>query len=72
VDFDAEISKAQAKLKKATDAAAKVSKLLNDKSFQAKTSAELQKSEQEKLADLEADIKTYEQSVVDFQRLKLE
>ena len=72
MDFDAEISKAQAKLKKATDAAAKVSKLLNDKAFKSKTSAELQKSEQEKLADLEADIKTYEQSVSDFQRLKLE
>ena len=72
VDIDAEISKAQAKLKKATDGAQRQRKILNDPAYQQKVSKELQEVEQKKLADFEAEAQNYEVTIEHFEKLKLE
>lgn len=72
VDIDVEISKAQAKVKKAKEGVARQQKILNDPSYQQKVSRELQEVEKKKLADFEAEARNFEESVQQFERLKLE
>ncbi|KAH0562274.1 hypothetical protein GP486_003034 [Trichoglossum hirsutum] len=72
VDIDAEITKAQTKLRKATDGAQRQRKILDDPAYQQRVSKELQEVEQKKLADFEAEIQNYAESIRNFEKLKLE
>jgi valyl-tRNA synthetase len=72
VDIDAEISKAQAKLKKATDGTQRQKKILNDPAYQQKVSKDVQEMELKKLADFEAEALNYKATIEHFEKLKLE
>ncbi|KAI9698483.1 MAG: Valine--tRNA ligase, mitochondrial [Candelina mexicana] len=72
VDIDAEISKAMGKLKKASDGAARQRKILDDPSYREKVKEELQETERKKLRDFEAEGRSYEESIQQFETLKLE
>ncbi|KAI9806976.1 MAG: Valine--tRNA ligase, mitochondrial [Piccolia ochrophora] len=72
VDIDAEISKAKTKLQKASELITRQQKLLNDAGYQQKASAKLQESEKRRLADTEAEVRSYEDSIQHFERLKIE
>lgn len=72
VDVDAEIKKAQVKLQKASEGATKQKKILADPNYKQKVSAELQEVEKRKLADLESEIRNYEETIEHFETLKLE
>ncbi|KAI9757995.1 MAG: Valine--tRNA ligase, mitochondrial [Chaenotheca gracillima] len=72
VDIDAEITKAKSKLQKASEIATRQQKILNDPAYQQKASQELQEQERKKLADSEAEMRNYEESIHQFETLKLE
>ncbi|KAI9680110.1 MAG: hypothetical protein M1817_005127 [Caeruleum heppii] len=72
VDIDAEISKAQGKLQKASDGASRQQKILNDPGYQQKVAQDLQEAEKKKLADLEVEMRNLEDSMQQFERLKME
>ncbi|KZF26102.1 valyl-tRNA synthetase-like protein [Xylona heveae TC161] len=72
VDIDAEIKKTQTKLKKAADGVSRQRKILDDPAYQKKVSAELQEVERKKLADFEAEQRGYEETIEQFEALKLE
>jgi valyl-tRNA synthetase len=71
IDLDDEIGKAQTKLKKASEGAAKQSKLLGDETFKAKSSKAVVEGEERKLEEFKAQEKNYEKSLEQFERLKL-
>ncbi len=72
LDIDAEIGKIRAKLHKAQDGVARQQRIVNEPAYQQKAGAELQAAEQRKLRDFEAEVRTYEESVRQFERLRLE
>lgn len=72
VDFDAEIAKAQKKLEKAKGVVAKQEKLLGDAGYKEKVSAQVQETDQAKLADAQQEAKSYEETIKQFEQLKLE
>ena len=72
VDIDAEIQKAKAKVQRASDAASKQQKILNDPAYQQKVSEALQEVERKRLADFEAEMRNFEESIQQFERLKLD
>jgi valyl-tRNA synthetase len=72
VDIDNEIDKASKKLQKTRGAITKQQKLLNDKAYQEKASAELQQADHKKLADLESEAAGFEGTIKQFEGLKLE
>ena len=72
MDIDAEIAKAKAKTVRAAESAKRQQKILNDPGYQQKVSSDLQEVEKKKLADFEAEIRNYEDSIQHFERLKLE
>ncbi|KAI9840966.1 MAG: Valine--tRNA ligase, mitochondrial [Sclerophora amabilis] len=72
VDIDAEINKAKTKLQKASEVTSRQQQILNDPKYQEKVSKELQEVERRKLADSEAEMRNYEESIQHFERLKLE
>ncbi len=72
VDIDEEITKATKKLGKATGNIEKQKKLLEGPGFQEKASEELKAVEQSKLKDLETERHTLEQTIKQFEGLKLE
>ncbi|KAI9808401.1 MAG: hypothetical protein M1826_004177 [Phylliscum demangeonii] len=72
VDIDVEIAKAQSKLRKASEGATRQRKIVNDPGYQQKVEPQLQEVEQKKLRDLEAEARNYEESMRQFERLKLE
>ena len=59
-------------MSKASESAARQQKILSDPGYQKKVAAELQEVEKKKLADFEAEIRNYEDSISHFERLKLE
>lgn len=71
IDIEAEITKAQQKLQKAADGAKKQRKILDAEGFADKASHSVLETEKTKLADLEAEQKNYEQSIAQFEQLKL-
>jgi valyl-tRNA synthetase len=71
VDLDQEITKATTKLKKASDNAVKQRKVLHDADFLAKVSPAVQEVEKERLEEFLAQERNYEQSIEQFQQLKL-
>ncbi len=72
VDIDAEIRKAQAKLLRASEGAAKQKKILADPNYKQKVSEELQEVERRRLADHESEIRNHEEIIDHFEMLKLE
>lgn len=72
VDFDAEISKAQKKLEKAKGVIGKQEKVLGDAGYKEKVSAQVQEADQAKLADAQQEAKSYEETIKQFEQLKLE
>lgn len=72
VNIDEEIRKAQAKLQKASESAAKQKKILDDPNYKQKVSEELQEVERRKLADHESEIRNFEEIIEQFEVLKLE
>jgi valyl-tRNA synthetase len=72
VDIDAEISKASKKLEKARQGLEKQRKILGDEAYKEKVSKELQDVEKAKLGDLEVEVKAFEETIGQFENLKLE
>lgn len=72
VDIDAEITKAKAKMQKASDGVKKQKKVLDAEGFETKVSSAVLETEKEKLRDLQAEVGNYEKSVEQFEKLKLE
>lgn len=72
VDIDAEITKAQQKLSKASESAKKQRKVLDGQGFAEKVSHSVLETEKGKLKDLVAEQKNYEESIAQFEQLKLE
>jgi valyl-tRNA synthetase len=71
VDVDEEIKKAQAKLKKASESAAKQQKLVSADDYQTKVSPAIQEVEKERLEEMQAQVRNYEKSIELFHALKL-
>lgn len=71
VNVEAEIKKAQEKLKKSSSAKQKQQKLMDGKDFKEKASEAVMNAEKEKLADLETEIRNYEATVAQFEKMKL-
>ncbi|KAK4980865.1 hypothetical protein LTR66_010321 [Elasticomyces elasticus] len=70
-DVDAEISKAQQKLGKANEAAKKQRKVLDAEGFEEKVSSSVLQTEKAKLNDLLAECRNYEETIEQFEQLKL-
>lgn len=72
VDIDAEIVKAQKKLEKIKTATQKQEKMLLDSGYKEKVSAEVQESDHRKLAEAKQEISSFEETIKQFEQLKLE
>jgi valyl-tRNA synthetase len=72
VDIDGEIQKASKKLDKTNLGIEKQKKILDDPSYKEKASTELQDVEKRKLADLETERKGFEETIKQFETLKME
>ena len=72
VDINGEIQKATKKLDKMRTAIEKQNKILGDPAYTQKVSQELQEAEKKKLADLETERKAFEETIKQFEALKLE
>jgi len=72
VDLDGEISKASKKLEKTVAGIEKQKKLIEDPQYQSKASADLQEVEKRKLVDLEVEKRGFEETIGQFERLKVE
>lgn len=72
VDIDNEISKANKKLQKTQQGIDKQRKILDDPDYKAKVSEALQEVERKRLADLEAEQRGFEETIKQFEQLKLE
>ncbi|KAJ9648518.1 Valine--tRNA ligase, mitochondrial [Coniosporium tulheliwenetii] len=70
-NIEEEIKKAEVKLKKAADGAVKQRKIINAPDFKEKVSEAVQEAEEKKLADFLAEQRNYEQSIEQFEQLKL-
>jgi valyl-tRNA synthetase len=72
VDIDSEIQKAVKKLDRTKMGIEKQKKILEDPAYREKVSAGLQEVERRKLGDLEAEKKGFEETIKQFETLKLE
>jgi valyl-tRNA synthetase len=72
VDIDGEIAKASKKLENTKKGIEKQSKILGDKAYQEKVSKELQEVEMGKLKDLEVERSAFEETIKQFEALKVE
>lgn len=72
VDLGAEITKAKAKLEKASEGVKKQRKVVEAEGFAEKVSYQVMETEKSKLKDLEAEVGNYEMSVAQFEKLKLQ
>ncbi|TEY43479.1 hypothetical protein BOTCAL_0369g00090 [Botryotinia calthae] len=72
VDIDGEIEKAAKKLERTRTGIEKQRKLLDDPAYQEKVSKELQEIERKKLGDLETEQRGFEETIKQFETLKLE
>ena len=71
-NVDAEIQKAQVKMKRAAEGAAKVRKTIAGEDYVKKASASAKESDGKLLAEFDAQMRNYEKSIEQFERLKLE
>lgn len=72
VDLDAEIAKAKKKLDKAKANVQKQEKTLNDASYLEKASDAVRETDQKKLADAKSELHSFEETIKQFEQLKLE
>lgn len=72
VDIDAEIAKAVKKLENTKKGIEKQGKILGDKAYQEKVSQELKDIEMGKLRDLEVEKSAFEETIKQFEQLKVE
>lgn len=72
VDIDGEIQKATKKLEKITTGILKQKKIIDDPVYKEKASTALQDIEKRRLADLETEKKGFEETIKQFETLKLE
>lgn len=72
VDIDGEIQKAAKKLEKTRQGIERQHKILSDPGYKEKVSQELQEVEKRKLGDLETEQKGFEETIKQFETLKLE
>ncbi|KAH7162730.1 tRNA synthetases class I-domain-containing protein [Dactylonectria estremocensis] len=72
VDLDAEIAKAQKKLDKAKSNIQKQEKILQDPGYLEKVSDAVQETDQKKLADAKSELQSFEETIKQFEQLKLE
>lgn len=72
VDIDGEIVKASKKLDKTKAGIEKQKKILDDPAYKEKVSPELQEVERRKLGDLETEKNGFEETIKQFETLKLE
>ncbi|KAH6998399.1 tRNA synthetases class I-domain-containing protein [Ilyonectria sp. MPI-CAGE-AT-0026] len=72
VDLDAEIAKAQKKLDKARANIQKQEKILKDPGYVEKVSAAVQEGDQKRLADAKQELQSFEETIKQFEQLKLE
>ncbi|EHL01997.1 putative Valyl-tRNA synthetase, mitochondrial [Glarea lozoyensis 74030] len=72
VDIEAEITKASKKAEATKKGIEKQQKILNDEGYKEKVSKELQEVEKNKLRDLESELKGFEETIGQFENLKLE
>lgn len=72
VDIDGEIEKASKKLDKTRIGIERQRKILDDPAYKEKVSEELQEVERKKLADLESEKNGFEETIKQFEVLKLE
>ncbi|KAF7542274.1 hypothetical protein G7Z17_g11717 [Cylindrodendrum hubeiense] len=72
VDLDAEIAKAQKKLDKAKSNIQKQEKILKDPGYVEKVSAAVQETDQKRLADAKQELQSFEETIKQFEQLKLE
>lgn len=72
VDLDGEISKAQKKIDKVKQAIQKQEKLLADPKYLSNASESARETDEKKLADGKSQLKSFEETVKQFEQLKLE
>ncbi|KEY67624.1 hypothetical protein S7711_07821 [Stachybotrys chartarum IBT 7711] len=72
VDMDAEIAKAQKKLDKAKSNVQKQEKILLDPAYKDKVSEEVRDADQKKLAEAKQEMQSFEETIKQFEQLKLE
>lgn len=72
VDIDSEIQKATKKLEKTFASIGKQKKLVDDPAYREKASQELQEVEKKRLLDLETERRGFEETIKQFETLKLE
>lgn len=72
VDIDNEIAKANKKLEKTRAGVQKQRKILDDPTYKTKVPEALQEQEKRRLADLESEQRGFEETIKQFEQLKLE
>lgn len=72
VDLDAEIAKAQKKLDKAKGNIQKQEKILKDPNYLEKVSDAIREADEKKLADAKQEMNSFEETIKQFEQLKLE
>lgn len=72
VDLDAEINKAQKKLEKSKMQKQKQEKILRDPGYKEKVSAAVREQDEQRLADAEQEMLSFEETIKQFEQLKLE
>ena len=72
VDMDAEITKAQKKLDKAKQNIQRQEKILLDPGYKEKVSAAVREADDQRLADAKQEAYSFEQTIKQFEQLKLE
>ena len=72
VDMDAEIGKASKKLDKIRAALEKQRKAVADATYLEKVAQDVQEADRKKIAEMESDVKAFEGTIEQFERLKLE
>lgn len=72
VDLDAEIAKAQKKLDKAKSNIQKQEKILNDPGYLEKVSDAVRETDEKRLADAKQELNSFEETIKQFEQLKLE
>lgn len=70
--MDAEIAKAQKKLDKAKSNVQKQEKILLDPAYKDKVSEEVRDADQKKLAEARQEMQSFEETIKQFEQLKLE
>lgn len=72
VDLEAEIAKAQKKLEKSKMNVQKQEKILLDAGYKEKVSAAVRQQDEQRLADAQQEVVSFEETIKQFEQLKLE